>query len=81
MTRWGKVIRFEKKRGLLGWKSSLVKKRSTFSVVISKIVADGCGLWRGQHLACYYFVNENGRPVVEVFLDGRDKEGKMLEQK
>jgi hypothetical protein len=81
MMRWGKVILFEKKKGILGYNTYLLKKRKTFYVAIKKLVADGCGLCKGQNIACYYFVTDAGRPVLEVFLDGRDKDGKLLEKR
>ena len=63
-----------KKRFLnIGWKSKVAKKRATFSISISKIVAVGCNLIKGQELYCY-LSEENKRPIMVVFLDGKSKE-------
>ena len=63
-----------KKRFLhIGWKAKVAQKRATFSISISKAVALGCDLVKGQELYCY-LEEENGRPVMLVYLDGKKRQ-------
>jgi hypothetical protein len=57
----------------IGWKSKIVQKRATFSVSINKLVVTGCCLEKGQQLFCYFAKDRNKRPMMVVYLDGRDK--------
>lgn len=57
----------------IGWRSRISQKRSTFSISISKMVAVGCCLDKGQTLCCYLARDEKERPVMVVYLDGREK--------
>ncbi len=64
-----------KKRFLnVGWKSKVSQKRATFSISINKMVAVGCNLVKGKSLYCY-LVEEKKRPVMIVYLDGKQREG------
>ncbi len=56
----------------IGWNSKLMQKRATFSISINKLVANGCNLKKGQKLHCY-LAEINGRPVIIVYLDGKNK--------
>ena len=58
----------------IGWRSRISLKRATFSISISKMVAVGCCLQKGQTLCCYLAEDEDKRPVMVVYLDGREKE-------
>ncbi len=63
-----------KKRFLhIGWKSKVAQKRATYSISISKTVAVGCGLIKGQELYCYLAEDEVKRPIMIVYLDGKDR--------
>ena len=64
-----------KKRFLnIGWKSKISKKRETFSITINKAVAIGCGLVKGKILYCYLAEDETKRPIMIVYLDGKERE-------
>jgi len=54
----------------IGWKSKIMQKRTTFSISINKIVAEGCFLVKGEILYCY-LEQENNRPIMVVYLDGK----------
>lgn len=55
----------------LGWKSKVMLKRSTHSISINKLVAEGNLLEKGQELYCYLAEDEIKRKVILVYLDGR----------
>tara|TARA_B100000315_G_C14347874_1_gene482619 strand:+ start:327 stop:524 length:198 start_codon:yes stop_codon:yes gene_type:complete len=55
------------------WKSKISQKRVTFSISINKLVVRGCGLEKGQTLHCYLCEN-NKRPIMVVYLDGKNKD-------
>ncbi len=57
----------------MGWRSKVSKKRSTFSISINKLVATGCGLEKGNSLFCYLAEDKDKRPVMIVYLDGKEK--------
>ena len=57
----------------IGWKSKLSQKRSTFSISINKMVVIGCGLVKGQKLYCYLAEDENKRPIIITYLDGKER--------
>lgn len=57
----------------LGWKSKVSKKRATFSISINKNVAIGCNLEKGLSLYCYLAEDKDERPIMIVYLDGREK--------
>ncbi|MBI1936319.1 hypothetical protein HYS31_07840 [Candidatus Woesearchaeota archaeon] len=57
----------------IGWKSKVTQKRATLSISINKIVAIGCGLEKSQSLFCYLAQDQNERPLVVVYLDGKEK--------
>ena len=64
-----------KKRFLnIGWKSKIVQKRATFSITISKLVAIGCNLRKGQELYCYLAEDNKQRPIMITYLDGKKKQ-------
>jgi len=57
----------------IGWKSKITQKRATFSISINKLIAVGCGLEKGQNLFCYLAEDEDKRPIMVVYLDGKEK--------
>jgi hypothetical protein len=57
----------------IGWKSKVAQKRATLSISISKVVAIGCGLEKGQSLFCYLAKDIEDRPVMLVYLDGKKR--------
>ena len=57
----------------IGWKSKVSQKRATFSISINKLVAIGRGLEKGQTLYCYLAEGKGKRPVMLVYLDGKEK--------
>ena len=57
----------------IGWKSKVMQKRATFSISINKLVATGCGLVKGQGLFCYLAKDNDNRPLMVVYLDGKKK--------
>jgi len=57
----------------IGWKSKVAQKRATLSISISKIVAIGCGLEKGQSLYCYLAKDKEERPLLLVYLDGKGR--------
>ena len=62
-------IKFER----IGWKSRVTQKRATLSVSINKLVAIGCGLEKSQSLFCYLAKDKNDRPLMLVYLDGKER--------
>ncbi|MDP1695042.1 MAG: hypothetical protein Q8L34_05890 [Candidatus Woesearchaeota archaeon] len=58
----------------VGWKSKVTLKRATFSISINKLVAVGSSLKKGQTLYCYLAADEQQRPLMVVYLDGKEKE-------
>ncbi len=58
----------------IGWKSKLSLKRATFTISINKLVAVGSTLKKGQTLYCYLAADEQQRPLMLVYLDGKEKE-------
>ncbi len=48
-----------------------MQKRATFSISISKLVAVGCEIEKGQELYCYLANDNDLRPIMVVYLDGR----------
>lgn len=57
----------------IGWKSKVTLKRATFSISINKLVAVGSSLQKGQTLYCYLAADEQQRPLMVVYLDGKEK--------
>lgn len=57
----------------IGWKSKVTQKRFTLSISINKLVVNGLRLEKGQILHCYLTENNNKRPIMVVYLDGREK--------
>ena len=57
----------------IGWKSKIAQKRATFSISINKLVATGCSLEKGKTLYCYLAKDEEKRPIMIVYLDGKEK--------
>ena len=63
-----------KKRFLgIGWKSKIMLKRATYSISISKLVAEGCCLEKGQELHCYLAEDKDKRQIIVVYLDGKKR--------
>lgn len=58
----------------IGWKSKIAQKRATLSISINKLVVVGCGLEKGHSLYCYLAEDKNNRPIILVYLDGKEKE-------
>ena len=58
-----------------GWRTYLQQRRGTSKITINKCVAIGAGLEKGQFLYCYLAKDKNGRSVVVVYLDGRERKG------
>jgi len=56
----------------IGWTSKIAKKRSTISISINKLVAIGCNLKKGETLYCYIAKDKKDRPLMIVYLDGKD---------
>jgi len=56
-----------------GWKTYLQQRRGTSKITINKCIAVGAGLEKGQFLYCYLAKDKNGRPMVVVYLDGRER--------
>lgn len=57
----------------IGWISKIAQKRATFSISILKPVALGTCLEKGQRLYCYSAQDEHKRPLMVVYLDGKQK--------
>ena len=58
---------------IIGWKTKISQKRASFGITINKLVATGAGLVKGKELFCYSAKDCNGRPIIIVFLDGKEK--------
>ena len=56
----------------LGWKVKLQKRRYSYFLTLMKEIILGNGLKTGDSLY-YYLVQYEGRNVVLVFLDGKEK--------
>lgn len=56
----------------IGWRSKIAQKRATFSISINKLVAVGSGLKKGQSLYCYLAKDDDRRPIIIVYLDGKE---------
>lgn len=63
----------------IGWKSKVAQKRATLSISINKIVAIGCCLEKGQILFCYLAKDKDDRPLMLVYLDGKERSVKGVE--
>ena len=50
-----------------------MQKRATFSISINKLVATGCCLKKGNSLYCYLAEDKEKRPLMIVYLDGKEK--------
>ena len=57
----------------LGWKSKVALKRTTYSISINKLVADGNCLEKGRELYCYLAEDEDKRHIIIVYLDGKKR--------
>ena len=57
-----------------GWKTNLQVKRGSSKITISKPVAVGAGLEKGQILYCYLARDTDDRPIVVVYLDRKPRE-------
>ena len=53
----------------IGWKTKVSQKRSTFSVSINKLVAEGNCLEKGQELYSYLCEDSLGRKIIITYLD------------
>ena len=63
-----------KKRFLgLGWKSKVMLKRATYSISINKLVAEGNCIEKGEEIYCYLAEDEDRRPIMVVYLDGKKR--------
>lgn len=60
----------------IGWQSKVMQKRSTLSITITKPVVIGCDITKGQILFCYLGEDEEKRPIMLVYLDGKQKNNK-----
>lgn len=62
----------------LGWISKVQKRKLTFFISISKVVAVGSALENGQQLYSYLGKDKENRDIILVYLDGkpRDKNNK-----
>jgi len=58
----------------IGWKSKVALKRSTISVSINKLVAEGNCIEKGQVLYSYLAEDEKGRKIIIIYLDEKKKE-------
>ena len=61
----------------VGWKSKVMQKRATFSISISKVVAVGSALAKGQTLYCYLAEDTTKRPLMIVYFDGKPRRTKL----
>ena len=55
----------------VGWKTKVSLKRTTYSISINKLVADGNCLEKGEVLYSYLAEDEKARKIVLVYLDGK----------
>jgi hypothetical protein len=60
----------------IGWKSKVLLKRATYYISISKLVAQGCTLKKGEMLYSYLTEDKNARKIMVVYLDGNEKDNK-----
>lgn len=56
-----------------GWKSKITQKRATFSISISKLVAIGCCIKKGQILYSYLARDDKERSIIITYLDNKEK--------
>ena len=56
-----------------GWRTYVQNRRGTSKITISKPVAIGAGLEKGEHLYCYVARDKDDRAIVVVYLDGHPK--------
>jgi len=63
----------------LGWISKVQKRKLTFFISISKVVAVGSALENGQQLYSYLGKAKENRDIILIYLDGkpRDKDKKI----
>ena len=61
----------------IGWKTKVSLKRATYSVSISKLVAEGNCIEKGEELYSYLAEDEKGRKITVIYLDGK----KLIEGK
>ena len=52
------------------WDSKVAQKRSTYSISINKLVANGSNLQKGQVLYSYLAEDEDKRQIIITYLDG-----------
>lgn len=57
----------------MGWQTKVAQKRATFSISINKLVATGACLEKGQMLYCYLAEDEQKRPIIIIYLDGKKR--------
>lgn len=57
----------------IGWKSKVSQKRATFSISINKLVVIGSCLKKGQILYSYLGEDDDNRPIMITYLDGKEK--------
>ena len=55
----------------LGWKSKIMLKRSTYSISINRLVAEGNYLEKGKEIYSYLAEDEYGRKIIMIYLDGK----------
>jgi len=60
----------------IGWKSKVSQKRTTLSISINKLIAEGCLLEKGQVLYSYLAEDEKARKIIVTFVDGQKREKK-----
>lgn len=62
----------------LGWVSKVQKRKLTYFLSISKVIAVGSVLDNGQRLYSYLSKDNQGRDIIIIYLDGnpRDKDKK-----
>ena len=60
----------------IGWESKVMQKRATFGISINKLVAVGSCIEKGQKLYCYLADDEEKRPVIVIYLDGKQRKQK-----
>jgi len=60
----------------VGWKSKITLKRATFYISISKLVAQGCCLEKGEELSSYLAEDEKFRKMIVIYLDGNEWKGR-----
>lgn len=57
----------------VGWKSKVMLKRATYSISINKLVAEGNCIEKGEEIYCYLAEDEDKRPIMVVYLDGKKR--------